>query len=87
MLRWDHTLKRGRLSSGQEANPPKYLTWEPSQATLDKDMKGLVLLASAGHRVFANPLKSLHSKSIVALAGPLRGNECQLFGQHGASQS
>ena len=26
--------------------------WEPSQATLDKDINGLVLLASAGCRLF-----------------------------------
>ena len=37
MLRWDHTLKRGRYKvvSRTRTTPPKSFMWEPSQATLD----------------------------------------------------
>ena len=36
MLRWDHTLQRGGYKVEKTNNLPKFLTWEPSQATLDK---------------------------------------------------
>ena len=38
VLRWDHTLQRGGYKVEQTTNLPKFLTWEPSQATLDKDI-------------------------------------------------
>ena len=40
--------------------------WEPSQATLDKDINGLVLLASAGCRLFGE-LK--HRETVYVLCG------------------
>ena len=50
MLRWDRTLKRGKLSGGQETYPPKYLYGKPSQAN------GWVLLASADCRLFGEAI-------------------------------
>ena len=38
VLRWDHTLQRGGYKVEETTNPLKFLMWEPSQATLDKDM-------------------------------------------------
>ena len=40
--------------------------WEPSQATSDKDMNGLVLLASAGCRLFG---ERKHRETVYVLCG------------------
>ena len=40
--------------------------WEPSQATLDKDINGLVLLASAGFRLFG---ERKHRETVYVLCG------------------
>ena len=40
--------------------------WEPSQATLDKDINGLVLLASAGCRLFG---ERKHRETVYVLCG------------------
>ena len=40
--------------------------WEPSQATSDKDINGLVLLASAGCRLFG---KRRHRETVYVLCG------------------
>ena len=40
--------------------------WEPSQATLDKDINGLVLLASAGCRLFG---ERKHRETVCVLCG------------------
>ena len=40
--------------------------WEPSQATLDKDFNGLVLLASAGCRLFG---ERKHRETVYVLCG------------------
>ena len=40
--------------------------WEPSQATSDKDINGLVLLASAGCRLFG---ERIHRETVYVLCG------------------
>ena len=40
--------------------------WEPSQATSDKDINGLVLLASAGCRLFG---ERIHWETVCVLCG------------------
>ena len=40
--------------------------WEPSQATSDKDINGLVLLASAGCRLFG---ERMHRETVYVLCG------------------
>ena len=40
--------------------------WEPSQATSDKDINGLVLLASAGCRLFG---ERKHRETVYVLCG------------------
>ena len=59
-------LKGGGYKVDKETNPPKYLMWEPSQATLDKDINGLVLLASAGFRLFG---EHIHREIVYVLCG------------------
>ena len=45
--------------------------WEPSQATLDKDINGLVLLASAGCRLFGERSfgERRHQETVYVLCG------------------
>ena len=64
VLRWDHTLKGGGYKVDKKPRP-KYLMWEPSQATSDKDINGLVL-ASAGCRLFG---ERRHRETVYVLCG------------------
>ena len=52
--------------------------WEPSQATSDKDINGLVLLASAGCRLFG---ERRHRETVYVLCGGKgAAPECALHG-------
>ena len=44
VLRWDHTLIRGGYKVDKTTNLPKFIMWEPSQATLDKEINSAARL-------------------------------------------
>ena len=58
----------------KETNPPKYLMWEPSQATLDRDMSLTVSHASVGCHLFGvQRTQEVKCKSIVVERVPPQG--------------
>ena len=58
--------KGGGYKVDKKPTHRKYLMWEPSQATSDKDINGLVLLASAGCRLCG---ERRHRETVYVLCG------------------